>query len=144
MTRDIVQAIEVHAEPKSVFDTVATRSGLAAFWTSDVEGNEEEGGELSFGFEHAPSRLPMEMTTIDPPGAIAWTCTGDWPFWNDTTVEWTFEQTEHGTKVVLRHVGITNDMPEFDFGSVSLTWALVVARLKDVVEGGGTPNPALG
>jgi len=34
-------------------------------------------------------------------------------------------------------------MPEYDFGSVSLTWALIVARLKDVVEGGGAPNPAL-
>ena len=67
MTRDIVLGIEVHAEPKAVFDTVATRSGLASFWTSDVEGDEQEGGELTFGFAQAPARLPMRVTTLDAP-----------------------------------------------------------------------------
>ena len=40
MSRDIVHGIEIHAEPKSVFDTIATRFGLAAFWTPDVQGDE--------------------------------------------------------------------------------------------------------
>ena len=35
MARDIVHSIEIHADPKMVYDTVATRSGLAAFWTAD-------------------------------------------------------------------------------------------------------------
>ena len=46
MTRDIVHGIEIHNEPKAVFDTIATRSGLAAFWTPDVQGDDSEGGEL--------------------------------------------------------------------------------------------------
>lgn len=144
MARDIVQAIEVHAEPKAVFDTVASRSGLAAFWTSDVDGDERVGGELSFGFTQAPSRLPMRVRRSETPRAIGWDCVGDWPFWNGTAIDWTFEPSEHGTRVVLRHRGYADEMPDFELGSVSLTWALVAARLKDVVEGGGAPNPALG
>ncbi|HEX7247547.1 MAG TPA: SRPBCC domain-containing protein [Actinomycetota bacterium] len=144
MARDIVQAIEVNAEPKTVFDTVASREGLAAFWTSDVEGDDRPGGELSFGFPHAPSRLPITIATVDAPSAIRWECSSDWPFWNGTTVEWAFEPSEHGTQVVLRHLGYADDMPDFAFGSVNLTWALVTSRLKDVVESGGAPNPALG
>jgi uncharacterized protein YndB with AHSA1/START domain len=144
MTRDIVLGIEVHAEPKAVFDTVATRSGLASFWTPDVEGDEHEGGELTFGFAQAPARLPMRVTTLDAPNTIEWSATHSWPFWDGTTVTWSFEGSEHGTKVTFRHTGWADEMPDYDFGSIGLTWATVMSRLKDVVESGGTPNPALG
>jgi hypothetical protein len=44
---------------------------------------------------------------------------------------------------VFRHDGFPDAQPEYDFGSISLTWAQIVTRLKDVVESGGTPHPAL-
>ena len=78
------------------------------------------------------------------PSKIRWECSSDWPFWNGTTVDWTFEPSERGTEVVLRHLGYADDMPDFAFGSVSLTWAVVASRLKDVVESGEASNPALG
>jgi uncharacterized protein YndB with AHSA1/START domain len=143
MGRDIVHAIEIHAEPKSVFDTIATRSGLAAFWTPDVQGDESEGGELTFGFAEAPVRLPMRVARLDTPGEIAWDCPGGFPYWEGTKIRWSLQPSEHGTKVVFVHTGFPDDVPAYEFGSVSLTWASIVARLKDVVESGGTPNPAL-
>ena len=42
-----------------------------------------------------------------------------------------------------RHSGFSEDQPEYDFGSIATTWGQIVVRLKDVVESGGTPNPAL-
>ena len=143
MARDIIHGIEIHAEPKVVYDTVATRSGLASFWTADVEGDEAQGGELTFGFKEAPVRLPMKVTRLDSPGEVEWDCPGGFPYWEGTSVLWSIEPSEHGAKVLFRHGGWPDAMPEYDFGSVSLTWALIVARLKDVVEGGGAPNPAL-
>jgi hypothetical protein len=50
---------------------------------------------------------------------------------------------EHVTKVVFRHAGFPDNEPEFDFGSVSLTWALIVTRLKEVVEAGRRLDPVL-
>lgn len=143
MSREIVHGIEIHAEPKIVFDTIATRSGLSAFWTPDVQGEESQGGELSFGFTGAPVRLPIRVAQLDPPNAIMWECPGGFPFWEGTTVTWSLEPSEHGVKVVFRHSGFSDEQPEYDFGGISVTWALIVARLKDVVESGGTPNPAL-
>lgn len=143
MTRDIVHAIEIHTEPKAVFDTVATRSGLAAFWTPDVGGDEAVGGELTFGFAEAPVRLRMRVERLEPPAEIAWTCPGDFPMWDGTEVSWSLRPSEHGSKVTFRHLGFPDAQPEDEFGSISLTWALIVARLKDVVESGGAPNPAL-
>src|SRR5713101_1688318 len=128
MSRDIVHGIEIHSEPKTVFDTIATRSGLAAFWTSDVRGDDTEGGELSFGFSGTPVRLPIHVARLDPPTTIAWDCPGGFPFWEGTMVRWSLQPSEHGTKVIFRHAGFPDNEPEYDFGSVSLTWALIVAR----------------
>ena len=143
MARDIVHGIEIHADPKSVFDTIATRSGLASFWTPDVGGKDAEGGELSFGFSGAPVRLPIRVARLDAPKEISWECLGGFPLWKGTTVTWSIEPSEHGAKVVFRHRGFPDAQPEYDFGSINLTWGQTVARLKEVVEAGGAPNPAL-
>jgi hypothetical protein len=58
-------------------------------------------------------------------------------------VEWSIDPSEHGAKVIFRHLGFTDTQPEYDHGSINLTWGLIVARLKEVVESGGKPNPAL-
>jgi uncharacterized protein YndB with AHSA1/START domain len=143
MSRDIVHGIEIHAEPKAVFDTIATRSGLASFWTPDVQGDDHEGGELSFGFSGAPMRLPVRVARLDPPREVAWDCPGGFPFWEGTTVTWSIEPSEHGAKVVFRHDRFPEDQPEYDFGSIATTWGQIVTRLKEVVESGGTPNPVI-
>lgn len=143
MTRDMIHAIEIHAEPTTVFDTIATSAGLASFWTADVTGDGTPGGELTFGFPGAPVRLPMRVVRADSPATIEWTCTGGFPFWVDTSVAWSLAASDHGVSLVFHHSGFPDQMPDFDFGSVNLTWAIVVARLKEVVETGGAPNPAL-
>lgn len=142
MTRDVLLAIEVEADPKVVFDTIADVPGLATFWTPDVRSEGSDGRELSLGFESAPTRLPATVTEAEAPHSVTLAFGGDWPAWSGTAASWSLEPSELGTKVVFRH-GFPDTMPEFDFGSVALTWALVVARLKDVVESGGTANPAL-
>jgi activator of Hsp90 ATPase-like protein len=143
-SRDSVHGIEIHAEPKSVFETAATRSGLASFWTPSVEGDDSVGGELRFGFTGAPVPLRMGVTRLDAPSEIRWDCPGDFPFWAGTTVAWAIEASEHGSRVLFRHAGFPDEQPDYEFGSVNLTWGLVVARLKEVVESGGAANPALG
>jgi uncharacterized protein YndB with AHSA1/START domain len=143
VSRDIVLAIEIESEPKGVFDTVASRSGLAAFWTPDVAGDGTEGGELSLGFASAPTRLALRVTRSHAPDSIGWRCATDWPFWDGTTVSWTFEPSEHGTQVLFRHLGYADEMPDVAFGSIALTWGTVVSRLKQVIESGGAADPVL-
>jgi uncharacterized protein YndB with AHSA1/START domain len=142
MARDIVHAIEIHAEPKIVFDTIATRAGLASFWTPDVTGEDAEGGQLSFGFSGAPMRLPIRVAALTSPTDVRWACPGGFPYWEGTEVLWSLAPSEHGCKVIFRHTGFPGDQPEFDFGGINLAWGQIVARLKEVVES-GAPNPAL-
>jgi len=111
-------------------------------WSSPP-GESSPGGELQFGFREAPAPLPMRVSHLDSPREVAWECPGGFPFWEGTRVRWSIEPSEHGSEVVFRHSGFSDAQPDYAFGSVSLTWALIVARLKDVVEAGGDANPAL-
>jgi hypothetical protein len=65
MTRDIVHGIEIHTEPKAVFDTIAPRSGACRVLDARVQGDDSEGGELSFGLSRSPARLPIRVTRLD-------------------------------------------------------------------------------
>jgi len=141
VTRDVLLAIEIEAGPKVVYDTIASPEGLAAFWTPDVRSEGADGADLSLGFEAAPTRL-LAAVEAHAPSSISFAFGGDWPAWGGSTASWSLEPSGQATKVVFRH-GFPDSMHEYDFGSVALTWALVVARLKDVVESGGAPNPAL-
>jgi hypothetical protein len=140
MTRDIILAIEIAPEPKVVLDRVATPSGVASFWTPDVEGDADQ---LSMGFAEAPTRLPARVTRSASPGGIEWMFGGDWPFWKGSRGVWTFEDHENGTRVLFRHLEYGEGMPDFEFGSVAMTWAMVMTALKRVVET-GRAGPALG
>jgi uncharacterized protein YndB with AHSA1/START domain len=143
MSRDIIHAIEIHADPKSAFDAISTRAGLASFWTPDVQGDAALGGELTFGFSEAPARLPIRVSGLEQPTKVEWDCPGVFPYWEGTKITWSLAPSENGTALVFRHTGFPDQEPEYEFGSVSLTWAMIVARLKEVVEGDGEPNPAL-
>lgn len=144
MVRQMVLAIEIETDPKAIYDAIATRSGLASFWTSDVLGDEGEGEELTFGFPGAPSRLPMQVMRLQEPSAVEWRSGGDWPFWDGTVVQWSLGSGDTGTNVILQHAGWAEETPDFAFGSVALTWGMVLGRLKQVLESGGKPDPMLG
>lgn len=144
MTRDIVLAVEIHSAPPTVFDLLTSAGGLAKFWTPDVEGDGTEGGDLSFGFAGAPSRLPVHVQRAAAPSEVVWECSGDWPSWAGSTVTWSLTPSEHGTKVVFRHLNYGDGLSDYDFGSVAYTWATIAEKLKSVAESGGVADPALG
>ena len=64
MSRSIVLALEVAAEPSAVIDAISTTEGLASFWTPTVSGSTDVGGSLSFGFSEAPEDLEMTVTDV--------------------------------------------------------------------------------
>lgn len=88
-------------------------------------------------------RLPARIVRLDTPKEIAWDCPGRFPYWEGSRVTWSMTASDHGTDVLFRHTGLPDDQPDEEFGSVSLTWAVIVGRLKEVVESGGISNPAL-
>lgn len=138
MGREIMFAVDVDAEPKVVYDTIATEEGLKSFWTPDVNAAPEVGTVARFGFEEAPMDIRMRIDRLQPGAEVTWTCVGDFPYWTDTTVSWRMQQNPDGpgTRLTFSHTGWPEDQPEHEYASVSFTWGQIVARLHDVLPSG--------
>jgi len=98
-----------------VYDT--NRHALRARVVSldrDVEGDDAQGGELTFGFKEAPVRLPMKVTRLESPGEVEWDCPGGFRTGRRTSVLWSIEPSEHGAKVVFRPRGVAGRDAEYD------------------------------
>jgi len=138
MPREILIGVDMHAEQDAVFDAITTKEGLTSFWTTDTVAEPEVGTEARFGFQGAPMPLRMRVDKLDPGREVVWTCLGDFPYWENTTVVWSLsKEPEHGgTRLVFRHSGFPDEQPEWEIGTVTYSWAHIVGRLKGFMEDG--------
>jgi uncharacterized protein YndB with AHSA1/START domain len=144
MPREILLAIDLHAQAPTIVDAVTTKEGLASFWTSNSIAEPEVGFEARFGFSDAPVPLRMRVDRIEGT-EVAWTCLGDFPMWEGTTVTWCLvpEEEHGGTTVHFRHAGFPDEQPEWEFAAIAQTWAGILGRLKALAETGAA-EPFLG
>jgi len=70
---DIRHRVGIAAPQHRVYEMLATKAGLAKFWTSQVEGDSEVGGQLRFFFGKPEPSAVMEVVELSPdrPGALA-------------------------------------------------------------------------
>jgi uncharacterized protein YndB with AHSA1/START domain len=144
MRRSLIHAVQVQADPGTVFEAITTSKGLASFWTPDSHAEPSPGSTARFGFKAAPVPIEFRIDELDRDRGVGWTCLGPWPFWEGTTVRWELGPGPEGagTQVLFRHDGWSDDYPDDQFGGVNFTWGLVMARLKHHVET-GERSPAL-
>jgi len=137
MNGPMLHAVDVDADPGSVFGAIATRAGVASFWTSDLDLEPVVGSVARFGFPGAPVDLRMRIDALESGRLVRWSCLGDFPFWAGTTVSWGLSTAASGgTTVLFRHDGWPEDYPELEYAKVSYTWARIVGALKAFTETG--------
>ncbi len=137
MARDILLGAQVHAPAEPIVEALTTKEGLSSFWTPDSIAEPTLGTEARFGFRDAPVPLRMRVDRIDREG-VDWTCLGDFPFWDGTKVTWALSpEIEHGgTNVFFRQVGFPDEQPEWEFATITFTWAGILGCLKTLAETG--------
>lgn len=137
MPRDIVLAVDVLGTPTEVFAAITTQEGQASFWTEDCDVGD---AEARFGFPGAPADLRMRIDAAEPDRLVRWTCLGDFPGWDGSTIEWELslrEGTRTTTVVVFRHLGLHGpNEADAELGSVAQVWAMVLNRLQSYVRVG--------
>ena len=142
MTGDILHAVEVHADPHTLFEAIATQPGQRAFWTADAIVPPSVGSIAEFGFPGTPARLKMRVERLEPDRLLAWKCEGEFPYWTGTSVTWEISPapTAGETTVLFSQTGWAADYPPLDFAHVNFTWGQIVGRLKAYAES-GQPQP---
>ncbi len=80
----------------------------------------------------------MIVEKLDPGKQVVWTCHGDHPEWNGTTLTWNIAREDGVSMLRFTHSG-WKSVSDF-CATCNSTWGELMYRLKDYVEG-KNPGP---
>ncbi|HEY1279521.1 MAG TPA: SRPBCC domain-containing protein [Acidimicrobiales bacterium] len=132
---DIRHRIGIEAPQAQVHQALATREGVASWWSRDAEGDAGEGGKLVFRFGRPEARLELEVVDVTP-DRVQWRCLYGPDEWLDTTITFELDEEDGETAVLFTHGGWREAVP-FE-AHCSTKWAYFLIGLKLLLEGGET------
>jgi uncharacterized protein YndB with AHSA1/START domain len=131
---DIRHRVGIAASQHRVYEMLATKDGLAKFWTTQVEGDSKVGGKLRFFFGKPESSAVMEVVELSPDDRVRWRCVEGPQEWVGTTV--TFDLKDSGGETVLLFMHADWREPVEFIHHCSTKWATVLIGLRSGLEGG--------
>ncbi|APW43687.1 SRPBCC family protein [Rhodoferax saidenbachensis] len=140
---DILHRVGIKASVDQVYQALATREGLAAWWTGNTRGESKTGGLLTFTFSANGAEIggfDMQVLELEPARRVLWQVSGGPEEWVGTQISFDLKQSGEHAIVMFKHLGWKEPM-EF-MHHCSTKWAVYLMSLKSLVETGmGTPNP---
>lgn len=136
---DILHRVGIRSSRDAAYRALATRDGLAAWWTNDTRGESEVDGVLEFRF--APhGGFDMKVLELTPGKHVLWRVVDGPKEWIGTKIRWDLREDGDYTIVMFKHEGWKEPV-EF-MHHCSTKWALFLMSLKALVEDGkGAPHP---
>ena len=141
---DILHRVGIKSSPDKVYQALATREGVAGWWTTAAEGESKVGGALTFRFSDPAGNeiggFGMKVLELDPARRVAWQVVDGPEEWVGTRIGFDIRQEGEYAIVLFRHSGWKEPV-EF-MHHCSTKWALFLMSLKSLVESGkGAPSP---
>jgi uncharacterized protein YndB with AHSA1/START domain len=135
---DILHRVAIKSSLEETYKALATRAGLAGWWTRDIQGQVDVGGVLRFRF--GAGGFDMKVLELQPGKRVLWTVVDGPQEWIGTKVRWSLQEEGAYTIVLFKHEG-WREPAEF-MHHCSTKWAVFLLSLKQLLETGqGTPNP---
>lgn len=140
---DILHRIGIKSSVDAVYRALTTRTGLAAWWTGNTQGDAAAGGALSFRFSAGDVEIggfDMRVLELEPDRSVLWQVVDGPAEWIGTRIRFDLQQSGDHAIVLFKHLGWKEPV-EF-MHHCSTKWAIYLISLKSLVETGkGTPNP---
>jgi uncharacterized protein YndB with AHSA1/START domain len=140
---DILHRVGIKSSPDAVYKALATREGVAGWWTNNTQGESKVGGLLKFSFSAGGSEIggfEMKILELQPAKRVLWQVVGGPEEWIGTKISFELKQESDYAIVLFKHQGWKEPV-EF-MHHCSTKWAIFLMSLKSLVETGkGAPNP---
>jgi uncharacterized protein YndB with AHSA1/START domain len=140
---DILHRVGIKSSQDEVYKALATREGVAGWWTNNTQGESKIGGVLKFTFSADGSEIggvEMKVLDLQPGKGVQWQVVGGPEEWIDTKISFDLKREGDYVIVLFKHRGWKEPV-EFMY-HCSTKWATFLMSLKSLVEAGkGTPNP---
>ena len=139
---DILHRVGIKSSLDDVYRALATREGLAAWWTDNSQGESKVGGVLQFRFKlkDDAGAIGMKVLELHPARHVLWQVVDGPEEWVGTKISWELKQEDDWSIVLFKHQGWKEPV-EF-MHHCSTKWAVFLLSLKSLLETGkGAPNP---
>jgi uncharacterized protein YndB with AHSA1/START domain len=140
---DILHRVGIKSSPDEVYKALATREGLAAWWTNNTQGESKVGRTIKFRFSSNGSEIggfDMKVLELQPARRVLWQVVDGPLDWIGTRVSFDLKQSGDHAIVLFKHQDWKEPV-EF-MHHCSTKWAIYLMSLKSLVETGkGTSNP---
>ena len=112
----ILLRMPVEADPKSVYDNVATSEGVNGWWSNHTEGPAGVGSTVKVTFPDAPITFDFEVSEERPGERVAWHCLAGPPEWIGTDISFDVQTDGDGNvSVLFSHDGWATTQESFPF-----------------------------
>jgi Activator of Hsp90 ATPase homolog 1-like protein len=140
---DILHRVGIKSSQDEVYKALATREGVAAWWTNNTQGESKVGGVLKFTFSAGGAEIggvEVKVLDLQPGKGVLWQVVGGPEEWIGTKISFDLKQEGDYVIVLFKHQGWKEPV-EF-MHHCSTKWAIFLMSLKSLVEAGkGAPNP---
>jgi uncharacterized protein YndB with AHSA1/START domain len=140
---DILHRVGIKSSPAEVYGALATREGLAAWWTNNTQGESKVAGVLKFRFSAGGSEIggfDMKVLELQPAKRVLWQVIEGPQEWIGTKIGFDLKQARDHAIVLFKHQGWKEPV-EF-MHHCSTKWAIYLMSLKSLLETRkGSPNP---
>lgn len=141
---DILHRVGIKSSLDKVYKALATREGLAAWWTTNTQGESKVDGTLKFLFSDPAGveigGFAMKVLELHPNKRVLWQVVDGPQEWIGTKIDWELKQDGDYVIVLFKHSD-WKEPGEF-MHHCSTKWAIFLMSLKSLVETGkGKPSP---
>ena len=140
---DILHRVGIKAPLEKVYQALATREGVAGWWTTDTQGESKVGGTLKTLFTVDGKLLggfDLEVLALEPNQRVLWRVVEGPPEWIGTKIGFELRHEGEYSIVLFKHEAWKEPV-EF-MHHCSTKWAIYLMSLKSLVETGqGQPTP---
>jgi uncharacterized protein YndB with AHSA1/START domain len=140
---DILHRVGIKAPLDQVYRALATREGVAGWWTTSTQGESKVGGVLKTVFTVDGKELggfDIKVLALEPGRRVLWQVLEGPAEWVGTKIIFEIKQEGDYAIVLFKHQGWKEPV-EF-MHHCSTKWAIFLMSLKSLVETGkGKPSP---
>ena len=140
---NILHRVGVKSSSEAVYKALATREGLADWWTTDTRGESRVGEMLRFRFTADGREIggfDMKVVELQPGKRVFWHVVDGPAEWVGTKISFDLKQEGEYCIVLFQHQGWREPV-EFMY-HCSTKWGSYLMSLKALVETGqGAPSP---
>ena len=141
---DILHRVGIKSCLDEVYEALATREGLGAWWTTNTQGESKVGGTLRLKFNDPNGveigGFDLKVLELRPAQRVLWQVVDGPEEWIGTKIDWELKQDGDYVIVLFKHQD-WKEAVEF-MHHCSTKWAIFLMSLKSLVETGkGAPSP---